>query len=705
MGMDPIALRAHYDRNLYLQRWKPLPPYVPYTVGRPIGSEYIAQNICSKKSPPKRTWIDSDTMITLNNSRDEYDQEDEEIRRLENVSSFLPIMRGSSRDPDILERLDVRGFNALVQRYSNHLRYTSKIIKRHTFVPFDSRVNPDFWLSLSKIKLEVLKLKDEAYPVVGRVELTNRGKDIPPILDMDRFSFDKDQSNDVTSIFSQGFICNQNTIEKFKNIDKSELLENTCGQQLRESIMNGSALDNPSQHLGSFLILTFADLKKYNFYFWFSFPGFQMPSELRIVSCEPAPDFTIPKESFATYFAIINGNYSENVKEAVQMFNETDHDIIFGYLDSCTYENKPGMVLEELFISYSISFSWKEDYQSDVDKFELGSVVGWEKERKWKTGSSMESCTRFGFGYTFKIKSSIVGIWNSWMQCCTRVVLVGESDTLLLLTIPEYPFQTLRDKTLFDFNDCLEGGQHKAKCARHPISDSNLEESKKNFEELDKLIQSHDIVFLLTDSRESRWLPTVMGAHYEKIVMNAALGFDTFLVMRHGMSPKKYLVSGNNDPQIPGDSLGCYFCNDVVAPGDSLKDRTLDQQCTVTRPGMSFQAAAIVVELAVSMIQHKKKGFAPAGTQDSESVLGLVPHSIRGSMNTFSQFCPTTSAFDRCTACSHMVLKEFAENRFQFIQKVCNSSSYIEDITGLSTLLSGVNLDDIVALNSDSEEE
>lgn len=61
---------------------------------------------------------------------------------------------------------------------------------------------------------------------------------------------------------------------------------------------------------------------------------------------------------------------------------------------------------------------------------------------------------------------------------------------------------------------------------------------------------------------------------YLQVVICSALGFDTFLVMRHGFksgedNPVKPVFSSTMS--IPGDQLGCYFCNDVVAPGNVSK--------------------------------------------------------------------------------------------------------------------------------------
>lgn len=96
--------------------------------------------------------------------------------------------------------------------------------------------------------------------------------------------------------------------------------------------------------------------------------------------------------------------------------------------------------------------------------------------------------------------------------------------------------------------------------------------TRREVEQLESLIDSHDAVFLLMDSRESRWLPTMLGAAKNKIVINAALGFDTYLVTRHGAGPSLGSVGKGGKDGVAGDAektrLGCYFCNDVVAPSD-----------------------------------------------------------------------------------------------------------------------------------------
>lgn len=197
--------------------------------------------------------------------------------------------------------------------------------------------------------------------------------------------------------------------------------------------------------------------------------------------------------------------------------------------------------------------------------------------------------------------------------------------------------------------------------------------------QLDSMVQECDVVFLLTDTRESRWLPTVMAAAHDKMLLNAALGLDSWLVIRHG-----------------GGSLGCYFCNDVVAPENSTKNRTLDQQCTVTRPGLAPIASSMAVELMVALLHHPlaqkaeapkaRQEFSPT-TSDDVGALGVMPHQIRGSLVSYTMMTPTVPAFPYCTGCSPAVVDAYRNDKVQLVQSACESrdGSYLEDLSGLTT--------------------
>uniref|UniRef100_A0AAG5D5I4 Ubiquitin-like modifier-activating enzyme ATG7 n=1 Tax=Anopheles atroparvus TaxID=41427 RepID=A0AAG5D5I4_ANOAO len=306
-------------------------------------------------------------------------------------------------------------------------------------------------------------------------------------------------------------------------------------------------------------------------------------------------------------------------------------------------------------------------------------------------------------------------------------------------------------QSLYRYEDAVNGGKPKASTAAerlreinpsinavgvdlkipmpgHPIGTGNdAIETKAALAELIKLVQEHDVLYLLTDSRESRWLPSMLAAFHGKLVINAALGFDSYLVMRHGY--RKSNATGhvpdagdrNEDcatgfRMIEGSDLGCYFCNDIVAPGNSMKDRTLDQQCTVTRPAASNMAAGLAVELMVSLLHHPERFGAPAYyrlakrdasgvVEEPEGVLGILPHSIRGNINSLQSMITATERYRHCVACSAPVLARYANEKDDFIITVLNVAKSLEETVGLNQLMASMDDDLDLKVTMDFEDD
>lgn len=120
----------------------------------------------------------------------------------------------------------------------------------------------------------------------------------------------------------------------------------------------------------------------------------------------------------------------------------------------------------------------------------------------------------------------------------------------------------------------------------------------------------------------------------------------------------------------------------------SVTDRTLDQQCTVTRPGVAAIASALLVEMLVSLLQHPLGVLAPAPLSSSADrgshPLGIVPHQIRGYLSSFQNMVIRGNSYDCCSACSSKIVSAYKAQGWQFIKTALNERGYVEELSGLA---------------------
>ncbi|EKJ76172.1 hypothetical protein FPSE_03647 [Fusarium pseudograminearum CS3096] len=658
------------------------------------------------------------------------------------------------------------------------------------FAPFISEIELPFYSALFASKLDHDKLDDSARSVLGLYEPRSEEPESSCRLQILGNALTSGKTNEPSSplaiMRAEGIIRNVNTLEDFKNTDKPAMLR-TAGRQVWDAIKDGSIYSVPSL-LSSFIILSYADLKKYKFTYWFAFPA--LHSDPVWKRSGPVERLT-SQETTALVDRVGTWRYSVDARERgfflakkVPGRRETDdpdipqelpfhweigslrdfetgffdqvpeEDRYVAFTDPSTYPEAPGWPLRNFLILIRHRFrltktkvicyrdTWAKRHEAksvilpiemdpveNLDITEMPKVTGWARSSNGKLqaqqvnlGEYMDPARLADSSVDLNLKLMkwrIAPNLNLETIKNTKCLLLGAgtlgsyvSRNLMgwgvrKITFVDYgrvSFSNPVRQPLFNFHDCLEGGKPKALRAAealkeiypgvdseghalsvpmlgHPFTDET--KTKEDYQKLEKLINEHDAIFLLMDSRESRWLPTVMGKAAGKIVMNAALGFDSYVVMRHG-------TETSPEGQTP---LGCYFCNDVVAPADSQKDQTLDQQCTVTRPGVAPIASALLVELLTSLLQHPLGKDAPAPQPISgviperdppDHALGLVPHQIRGYTSTFQQIVIRGQSYDCCSACSPKILNAYRHDGWGFVKRALQEKEYVAELSGLA---------------------
>lgn len=671
-----------------------------------------------------------------------------------------------------------------------------------------------FWQELTRQKLDIQRLDSSPLQVQAYFVAPPKA-DVAEKCFLLREAFDLSCKFEAGSTRLRGELQNFNIMEEFKDFLSSGARAERVSElarHLRNDIVSGAALTDP-ELLRRFLVISFADLKKYVFTYTTAFP-YLAPKDAPFQSyAEPcgAEQAGFSREllsnlsemlrndaqlSSAGAFLLVQSSGSsaswdtkprplsflqelakqgaaENAEWALVFVDSASQPEVVGWplrnlLLAVAY-HRPGRCKVLAFRDPHLQASKDATVRSRVFFVEARSAqaesvltdpppaaaqfAGWSKIQsvdlkvfmdvkriasdaidlnvkliKWRILPDMEP---------EKMKNlRFLLLGSGTLGCSIARTLMGWGvRKLSFVDSGKVSFSNPVRQSLFTHQDAAEG-KSKAKCAREAVEavmpdaeaehyelevpmpghpHQSAEVLQKTICKLRDLIESHDVICMLTDSRESRWLPSLLIAAAQRSALDfqpplrdsssaeaaaqeaptkkcpplgltVALGFDSFLVQR-----QTYLDA----------PAACYFCNDLTAPKDSLAFRTLDQQCTVTRPGLSSMAAGVAGELVASLVQHRE-GFKANCTTCSDangSMLGAVPHQIRCFLADF-KLCPMeTEPSKMCICCSPNILDTYRREGDAFIMRVIANSAELEEISGLAAMKAAHHADDCLAFD------
>ncbi|KAI6224599.1 Ubiquitin-like modifier-activating enzyme ATG7 [Aphelenchoides besseyi] len=644
------------------------------------------------------------------------------------------------------------------------------------FVPFRTFIDPALWAELSRRRLDEWQLECPAVEArasysIYKFEASNHGKQTEPILTIGHDALMKSDGNQGRDVEVVGELKLLGTLKEFKELDRKAILKKLANKLWTE-IESGIALDDPSK-LNTFNLIGFADVKHYVYYYTICTPALLFPNNLKqssAVNALTVDDHQTALEHFLKnpnkpFIRKSDGQLAE-LKSILDFEESVGVTLIFG--DPSPLSKVPGWPLRNLIAN--VAPQWTQikvlalrstletsDYfivSWDVTKQDrTPDTVGWSNAAHVNLKSAFDPTKLMENSVDMNLKLvrwRLVPSLKLAPLAELKVLMLGAGTlgcnlarNLLGWGVRNFTFvdnsvisynNPVR-QCLYEFEDCKAGNRQKAMAAAnairrifpsvnaqgfhmkipmpgHTVGEAEKESVLKECAQLEKLIEEHDVVFLVMDSRESRWLPTVLATKHEKLTITVAMGFDTFVVMRHGVplpdrQPIPHRELSSSEIEVSGSDLGCYFCNDVTAPGNSMDDRTLDQNCTISRAGISSIASGIATELLASLIQHEKGGRAPAllsSVNENSSLLGGTPHQVRGFLTRYQFMTPTVYRFERCTACGVAIQKEFAKNGNQFLLSVFSDPHELEKVSGLIEIQHSMTEVDLAMMEVTDEE-